>query len=129
MEDMIKTVILPTLASANTTIVRQQEEVSHMLFQLLAAQQRWEVVHLLVVKGASVWQSGDRGVPAALAHLLASLDVHEHSQSDGGQVFGPMQFAYTRAWLILDSVCIVQAASRDSGLSMIKKDLRLGLGS
>jgi hypothetical protein len=83
---MVECIILPTLASCNPAIVRQQEEVAHMLFHLLAAQQRWALVHLLVAKGATALEAGGKGRPPALSHCLADLEAPQHSPSDEGQV-------------------------------------------
>ena len=89
VEDVMETIVLPTLASCEPAIVRQQEEMAQMLYDLLAAQQRWDLVHLLVLKGAGGLQANEGGVPAPVSYRLAQLDAIDASPPAEGQVGGP----------------------------------------
>jgi hypothetical protein len=83
---MVEYVILPTITSSSPAIVRQQEEVAEMLFDLLASQQRWVLVHLLILKSTAAMQASSGGLPPALSHRLASLVPLQHSMPDHAQV-------------------------------------------
>lgn len=69
----MENVILPTIASSSSAIVRQQEEVAELLFDLLASQQRWVLVHLLILRSTATMHASNALLPPALSHRLASL--------------------------------------------------------